>query len=160
MSGEVVRDLRERHFMTQRDLATRVRCGVPHISKIESGKERPSPELCHAIGMALDTSGEHLAARFGYLPDWADELLRTHPMLTLVVLAQTANSVAKGECCCGRRSAVMAAVPAVVAGTGTPTDCPTDCPTCHSDDPLFRNKTGGKVLGLDARCPDSWHNQT
>ena len=101
MSGEFVRELRKRKFMTQRDLAARVGCGVPHISKIEADKERPSVEMCHAMAMALDTSGEHLAARFGYLPDWADELLRSHPTLTLLVLAQTSNSVVKGECCCG-----------------------------------------------------------
>ena len=79
--------------MTQRSLATCVSVGYPHISKIEAGKERPSQDLCHKIAACLDVSGDRLAAMFGYLPDWADELLRTHPSGTLTILAMFANSI-------------------------------------------------------------------
>lgn len=46
---------------------------------------------------------------------------------------------------------------AAAAAAVSPPPAPTTCPTCGSDDPLFRNKTGGTVLGLSARCPDPWH---
>lgn len=70
-----MRDLRRSAGLTQRDLAYRVAVGFPHISKIEAGRERPSLGLCRSIAQVLSVSGDHLAARFGYLPDWADELL-------------------------------------------------------------------------------------
>lgn len=82
---------RTRNDMTQRDLAAEVGVGYPHISKIEAGKERPSENLCHKIAACLSMSGDRLAAMFGYLPDWADELLRTHPSGTLATLAKFAN---------------------------------------------------------------------
>ena len=98
---EYIKFARTRNNMSQRDLAAEVGVGYPHISKIETGKERPSRDLCHKIAACLDVSGDRLAAMFGYLPDWADELLRTHPSGTLVTLARLANSIIDGD---GERS--------------------------------------------------------
>lgn len=95
--GLFVRDLRRSAGLTQRDLAYRVAVGFPHISKIEAGLERPSLGLCRSIALVLSVSGDHLAARFGYLPDWADELLREHPMLALLALARVSNAVTADE---------------------------------------------------------------
>lgn len=94
---EYIKFVRTRNNMTQRSLATAVGVGVPHVSKIEAGKERPSQDLCHRIASCLSVSGDRLAASFGYLPDWADELLRTYPSGTLVTLAKFANSITVEE---------------------------------------------------------------
>ena len=98
---EFIRSHRTRKNMSQRDLAAEVGVGYPYISKIETGKERPSRDLCHKIAACLDVSGDRLAAMFGYLPDWADELLRTHPSGTLAILARFVNSIIDGD---GERS--------------------------------------------------------
>ena len=87
----------ERNPSQPQFLFTEVGVGYPYISKIETGKERPSQDLCHKIASCLNVSGDRLAAMFGYLPDWADELLRTHPSGTLTILARFANSIIDGD---------------------------------------------------------------
>lgn len=93
MTGpEMIRQMRDQNeHWTQADLAARVGVGTPHISKIEAGRERPSVELCHAIAEVLDMDADHLAATFGYLPDWADELLRDEPLTALDALRAAAD---------------------------------------------------------------------
>jgi len=91
--GEFIREMRFRAILSQAALAEAVGVGTPHISKIETGAERPSVELCYAIAEVLPCDGERLAAMFGYLPEWADRALREHPMLALLMLAKTAQSV-------------------------------------------------------------------
>ncbi len=51
--------------MTQRELAVMVKVGVPHISKIEAGRERPSDELIQKIAATLQGNADEwlLAAR-------------------------------------------------------------------------------------------------
>lgn len=88
----MIRQMRDQNeHWTQADLAARVGVGTPHISKIEAGRERPSADLCHSIAAALGLDGEHLAAMFGHLPDWADELLREEPSTSLHALRVVAG---------------------------------------------------------------------
>lgn len=47
--GQRIRRERKDRSMTQRMLAEAVRVGVPHISKIEAGRESPSDDLLRRI---------------------------------------------------------------------------------------------------------------
>ena len=55
------------------------------------------PEGVRGLPGRRINAGDRLAAMFGYLPDWADELLRTHPSGTLTILARFANSIIDGD---------------------------------------------------------------
>ena len=76
--------------MTQRDLAQQVEVGVPHISKIEAGRENPSDDLLERIAAALRLDVEELLLvarrvpqsyleRMAAEPEQALEFLRTWP---------------------------------------------------------------------------------
>ena len=63
--GERIKRERLQRSMTQRDLAEAVDVGVPHISKVEAGRENPSDGLLLKIAAALDCDVDEfmLAAR-------------------------------------------------------------------------------------------------
>jgi len=46
---EKIRALRERHNLTQQDLATSLGVAVANISRWENGKHKPSPMACKAL---------------------------------------------------------------------------------------------------------------
>lgn len=73
--GERIRQERLARDMTQRELADMVKVGVPHISKVEAGRENPSDELLERIASVfkLDSAELMLVAR--RLPaDMLDEM--------------------------------------------------------------------------------------
>ena len=66
--GERLRELRVAAGLSQRELADRVGVGFPHISKVESGKERPSDELLVNVAPHLKVDADELhAGRFDVL---------------------------------------------------------------------------------------------
>lgn len=58
--GARIKRFRLQRGMTQRDLAQRVGVGVPYISKIESGRERPGDEVLLAIAESLGDDPDEL----------------------------------------------------------------------------------------------------
>ena len=86
--GQRIRRERLERDMTQRDLAQQVEVGVPHISKIEAGRENPSDDLLERIAAALRLDVEELLLvarrvpqsyleRMAAEPEQALEFLRT-----------------------------------------------------------------------------------
>jgi transcriptional regulator with XRE-family HTH domain len=67
-SPELLRSLRLEKSMSQRELARRAGVHNTYISKIESGKERPSQESARAIARALDADPVRLELAAGYFP--------------------------------------------------------------------------------------------
>ena len=85
--GQRIKGERLRRSMTQRALAEAVGVGVPHISKIEAGRESPSDDLLEKIAAVFDWEfGELLLAarrvpsdlldRFAADPEGSLEYLR------------------------------------------------------------------------------------
>lgn len=72
--------------MTQRELASQVNVGVPHISKIEAGRENPSDELLQRVAEVLELDPDELLLVAGRLPAEAIEDLAANPMLALQFL--------------------------------------------------------------------------
>ena len=61
--------------MTQRALAKSIGVGVPHVSKIEAGRENPSDELLAKIARLFDCEFEELLLAARRLPaDLLDRL--------------------------------------------------------------------------------------
>ncbi len=58
--GRRVRKLRTERGFTQRVLALRVGVGHPYISRIESGRERPSAALLSRLAAHLDADPQDL----------------------------------------------------------------------------------------------------
>jgi transcriptional regulator with XRE-family HTH domain len=69
--GERLRELRVKAGLSQRDLADLVGVGFPHISKVESGKERPSDDLLRSVALHLDVEVDELLILAERLPDEA-----------------------------------------------------------------------------------------
>lgn len=86
--GQRIKRERLDHDLTQRELAEAVGVGVPHISKLEAGRENPSDELLDKIAQlfGLDTDELLLVAR--RLPDSIMEKLATDPGKSLLHLRQ------------------------------------------------------------------------
>lgn len=65
LSGEVLRDLRFRANMTQKELASRLGCSVPHVSKVEGERQLVTvgefTAWCEALGFAVCEAVERLS---------------------------------------------------------------------------------------------------
>jgi transcriptional regulator with XRE-family HTH domain len=76
----VLRDLREKHDMSQTRLAKAVGVDHSYISRLESGQRRPSYDILLAIASALGLATEErklLFASAGYLlPEEIEAILR------------------------------------------------------------------------------------
>lgn len=81
--GEAIgrRIKRERRVrgLTQRQVAGAVGVGVPHISKIESGRESPSDELLTRLAALFDIDSDELLLAAARMPGDLLEALATHP---------------------------------------------------------------------------------
>ena len=53
--GHILRTQRRKQNLTQREVAEAVDCGLPHYTKIETGKAHPSIELLEKILQFLNT---------------------------------------------------------------------------------------------------------
>lgn len=86
--GQRIRRERMDRSMTQRELAEAVDVGVPHISKIEAGRENPSDDLLCRIANVLgcDTDEFLLVAR--RIPQDLMERLAADPRESLEYLRQ------------------------------------------------------------------------
>ena len=86
--------------MTQRELAGAVNVGVPHISKVEAGRENPSAELLHRIAEVLQLNYDELMLSAGRVPDDVVEDLAADPARALEFLRtfrQTGPSGKRGQ---------------------------------------------------------------
>lgn len=72
--GERIRHERLQRDMTQRELANQVGVGVPYISKIEAGRERPSDEVLRKVAEVFEWNVDEFLLAAGRLPaDLIDE---------------------------------------------------------------------------------------
>ena len=69
--------------MTQRQLAEAVGVGVPHVSKVEAGRENPSDEMLQRVADVLDCSYDELLLAARRLPSDLMEFLAGRPAESL-----------------------------------------------------------------------------
>jgi transcriptional regulator with XRE-family HTH domain len=84
--GQRIKRERLTENMTQRELADRVKVGVPHISKIEAGRENPSDELLARIAGVFRLETEELLLVARRLPEGVVESLASDPAKALAFL--------------------------------------------------------------------------
>lgn len=84
--GERIRRERLRLQMTQRALAESVEVGVPHISKVEAGRENPSDELLSRLADVFGVDAEELLLVARRVPDSLVEKLAADPREALAFL--------------------------------------------------------------------------
>ena len=58
--GEYIREMRERHDLSVRELAKKAKVSAPFLSDIELGRRHPSEEVLRTLAAALGTSIEDL----------------------------------------------------------------------------------------------------
>ena len=95
--GERIKRERRAVGMTQRDLAHRVQVGVPHISKVEAGRESPSDELLHRIAEVFDLDPDELMLVAGRVPDDVVEDLAADPVRALEFLRTFQGKSSEGK---------------------------------------------------------------
>lgn len=88
--GFWIRSGRAAKSMNQHDLADAVGVGVPHISKIEAGRENPSEALLQRIAVALDLDADELLIASGRIPERFMEALVAHPTEAVCTLTEFA----------------------------------------------------------------------
>lgn len=86
--GQRIKRDRLSRNMTQRDLAEVVDVGVPHISKIEAGRERPSDELLRKIAEALGCDADELMLAARRIPEEVMDKVAADPVGFLKHLRQ------------------------------------------------------------------------
>ena len=72
--------------MTQRDLAIAADVGVPHISKVEAGRENPSDELLTRLAVLFEVDADELLLVARRLPVELIEALAVDPSKALTYL--------------------------------------------------------------------------
>ena len=86
--GQRIKRERLSRDMTQRNLAAAVSVGVPHISKIEAGRESPSDELLRKIAEALGCDSDEFLLVARRVPDEFMDKLAADPAESLEFLRQ------------------------------------------------------------------------
>jgi transcriptional regulator with XRE-family HTH domain len=81
--------------MTQRELADAVDVGVPHISKVEAGRENPSPKLLGQLAEVFKVEREELLIVARRLPENLVDDLAENPAEALAFLRTWPGSKAK-----------------------------------------------------------------
>jgi len=90
--GRLVKSMREQGQLSQRGLAKLIGKNHTYISKIESGKERPSAALVVALAKAVGADSAELQLAAGHLPRGYVEAIREKPAVRrLVHLAAAGN---------------------------------------------------------------------
>lgn len=84
--GQRIKRERIERNMTQRALAEAVDVGVPHVSKIEAGRENPSDELLSRVAAVLGCSYEELLLAARRIPADLMEQLAENPTKSLEFL--------------------------------------------------------------------------
>ena len=88
MIGQRIKRERLAQVMTQRMLAEEVGVGVPHISKIEAGRESPSDALLRKIADVLGCDFDELMLTARRLPQDLMDTLASDPQGSLRYLRQ------------------------------------------------------------------------
>ena len=86
--GQRIKRERLRRSMTQRSLAEAVGVGVPHISKVEAGRENPSDDLVGKIAMALECDIDEFMLAARRVPSDLLDRLAADPHLAVEYLRQ------------------------------------------------------------------------
>ena len=86
--GQRIKRERLDRAMTQRMLAEAVGVGVPHISKVEAGRENPSDELLRKIAGVLGCEFDELLLVARRIPQNLMEKLALDPQRSLEYLRQ------------------------------------------------------------------------
>lgn len=84
--GERIKRERLRLGLTQRQLAESVEVGVPHVSKIEAGRENPSDDLLRRLADVFGVDAEELLLVARRLPESLVEALAADPAAALAFL--------------------------------------------------------------------------
>ena len=96
-AGEVVRDARRRHGVSQRSLARRSRTSQTHISRIERGEVSPSVEtldrLLQALGERLELSAAPGPRGNASIAELREDYERLTPGERVVQAAELAHAV-------------------------------------------------------------------
>ena len=61
--GQIIKENREMHHMTQQELAQKVRVGVNTIEKYENGEQIPSNQTILKLSTVLDIPASELLAK-------------------------------------------------------------------------------------------------
>lgn len=93
--GERVKRERMALGLTQRELADAVGVGVPHISKVEAGRENPSDELLRRLADVFKIDPEELLLVARRIPENLAEDLAESPAAALAFLRTWSGSKAK-----------------------------------------------------------------
>ena len=86
--GQRLKRERLSRSMTQRSLAEAVEVGVPHISKIEAGRESPSDELLQKIAEVFGCDVDELLLAARRIPPDLMDKLAADPQRSLEFLRQ------------------------------------------------------------------------
>lgn len=84
--GERIRRERLALGMTQRQLADEVGVGVPHISKVEAGRENPGDPLLRSLARVFKVDPDELFIAARRVPDALVERLATDPQFAVTYL--------------------------------------------------------------------------
>lgn len=84
--GQRVKRERLARNMTQRQLADEVQVGVPHISKMEAGRENPSDELLERLAEVFSVEADELLIAARRLPQQMIDELAADPAEALIFL--------------------------------------------------------------------------
>ncbi len=84
--GQRIKRERLARNMTQRQLAEAVDVGVPHISKVEAGRENPSDDLLRRLARVFKLDADELLLVARRLPERVIEDLAADPAEALVFL--------------------------------------------------------------------------
>ena len=90
--GQRVKRERLNRAMTQRMLAEKVGVGVPHISKVEAGRESPSDDLLRKIAEVLGCDFDELLLAARRIPADLLDSLALDPQRSLEYLRQWKGS--------------------------------------------------------------------
>ena len=83
--GRLVKSMLEQRQLSQRGLAKLIGKNHTYISKIESGKERPSSDVVVALAKALGADSAELQLAAGQLPHEYAEAIRERPEVRRLV---------------------------------------------------------------------------
>lgn len=81
--GERIKKERLDAGMTQRQLAERVQVGVPHISKVEAGRENPGDELIVRLAAVFEIDPDELFLTARRLPPSLADDIASDPVRAL-----------------------------------------------------------------------------
>lgn len=95
--GERIRRERLKLGLTQRQLADRVGVSVPHISKLESDRDRPSDDLIVRLARVFKVDPDELRLVARRLPDEMMERMAARPSDALEFLRKWSTSGRRGR---------------------------------------------------------------